>query len=93
MKVTYEPVNMNVAAWPGVRLHLALDNRSPLSDHDVVLSGLVLATGLDQHVLWNLDPEARQDLLRLFRYLPPPLRELLAYAEAAVGEAVLSRRA
>jgi hypothetical protein len=91
--VTYPPVNINLAAWPRVRLHQGLTGWARLSDYDVVLAGLILATGLDQHVLWDLSPTVRLHLIGLIRRLSPALRELLADAEAAVGEAVVSRRA
>jgi hypothetical protein len=63
-----------------------------MADHDVVLAGLMLATGLDQHVRGNLDPIDRQHLTYLTGRLSPALRELLA-TDAAVGEAVLAGRA
>jgi hypothetical protein len=64
-----------------------------MPDHDVVLAGLMLATGLDQTVLQTLDLNARQRLIGLMGRLSPVLRQLLAEAEAAVGEAVLAGRA
>jgi hypothetical protein len=91
--VRYPPVNGNLATWPRARLYHDLTSRADLPDHDVVLGGLILATGLDQQVWWNLDQNARQHLMRLTKRLPPVLRELLATTDAAVGEAVLSRRA
>jgi Golgi phosphoprotein 3 GPP34 len=91
--VRYPPVNGNLATWPRARLYHDLTSWADLPDHDVVLAGLILATGLDQQVWWNLDQNARQHLMRLTKRLPPALRELLATTDAAVGEAVLSRRA
>jgi Golgi phosphoprotein 3 (GPP34) len=91
--VRYQPVNIDQATWPRARLHHDLTGRAALPDHDVVLAGLILATGLDQHVWWNLDHTGRQHLIHLTRRVSPALRDLLAKAEAAVGEAVLSGRA
>jgi hypothetical protein len=44
-------------------------------------------------VLQTLNQTTRRHLIGLIGRLPPALRELLANAEAAVGEAVLSGRA
>jgi hypothetical protein len=91
--IRYPPVNINLATWPRASLDHGLTTWAPLSDDDVVLAGLVLATGLDQRMRWNLDQNARQHLTHLTRRLSAELRELLTNADAAVGEAVLSRRA
>jgi hypothetical protein len=54
----------------------------------------VLATGLDQHVFSRLDARERGQLFdQLRRRLPAMLQELVAHAEAAVGDAVMARRA
>ena len=54
----------------------------------------VLATGLDQHVLVTLDSRERGFLFdQLRRRLPAMLQELVGHAEAAVGDAVMARRA
>jgi hypothetical protein len=91
--VRYPPVNINLATWPRARLHHGLTSLATLADDDVVLAGLILVTSLDQRMLWNLDRNAHQHLIRLTRHLSPALRELLANADAAVGEAVLCGRA
>jgi hypothetical protein len=91
--VRYPPVEPSLATWPPSRLHHAVTGWACMADHDVVLAGLMLATGLDQHVRGNLDPIDRQHLTSLTGRLPPALRELLTTTDAAVGEAVLSGRA
>jgi hypothetical protein len=91
--VRYQPANINLATWPRTRLYHDLAGSGALPDHDLVLAGLILATGLDQHVGWNLDHNARQHLTYLTRHLSPALRELLTTADAAVAEAVLAGRA
>jgi Golgi phosphoprotein 3 GPP34 len=91
--VRYPPVNPSPATWPHTRLHHAVTGWATMADHDVVLAGLILATGLDQHVRGTLDPLDRQHLIYLAGRLCPALRELLASTDAAVGEAVLSGRA
>jgi Golgi phosphoprotein 3 (GPP34) len=91
--VTYQPINLALAASPPVRLQQRLTGRAPVPDYDVVLAGLILATGLDQTVLQTLNQTTRRHLIGLIGRLSPALRELLANAEAAVGEAVLSGRA
>ena len=61
---------------------------------DLVLAGLMLATGLDQQVLYTLEARERGYLFdQLRRRLPAMLQELIAHAEAAVGDAVMARRA
>jgi hypothetical protein len=61
---------------------------------DLVLAGLIVATGLDQHVFVTLDARERGRLTdQLRRRLPAMLRELVGHAEAAVGDAVMARRA
>jgi hypothetical protein len=91
--VTYQPVNLTLAASPPIRLQQTLTGRAPVPDYDVVLAGLMLATGLDQKVLQTLNHNGRRRLIGLIGRLSPTLRQLLADAEAAVGEAVLSGRA
>jgi hypothetical protein len=91
--VRYPPVNPNLATWPHVRLHHAVTGWVTMAGHDVVLAGLMLATGLDQHVRWNLNQADRQHLIYLTGRVAPAPRELLATTDAAVGEAVLSGRA
>jgi hypothetical protein len=91
--VRYPPVNPKMATWPQARLSHAVTGWATMADHDVVLAGLMLATGLDQQLRWNLTQTDRQHLIYLTGRVWPALRELLAATDAAVGEAVLSGRA
>jgi hypothetical protein len=89
----YLPTDSNTAAWPAIRLARQLCTGEQMPLQDGVLAGLVQATGLLKHVLWG--PEhapgfANTDRLR--HLLPPPLATLVAHAEAAVGQHVLTRR-
>jgi hypothetical protein len=89
------PVSRNVAKVPAAVLCTKLIRREPLTADNAVLGGLTLATGLDQHVLWEVrdgTPKALQDLDRAMAALPLPLRELLGQIEAAVGAAIASPR-
>jgi hypothetical protein len=63
-----------------------------LEPPDVVLAGLVTATGLDTYVLADTPPHARPYLQRVVGGLPPSLREVVAQTAAAVGDAVLNAR-
>jgi hypothetical protein len=90
--VRYVPVDASAAAWPGHRLRLVLLRGEPLAGTDALLAGLVAATGLSSLVLWDAPASSHQYLASLVAALPPPLRDLVAHLEAAVGDAVLSHR-
>ncbi|MFB9965297.1 GPP34 family phosphoprotein [Sinosporangium siamense] len=83
------PVDPNTAMWPIGRLNLAVERREPLNEQDNVLLGLVSAAGGARVVLWDQDPDY---LAHATAALPVHLRELVAQTEAAVGDAVISRR-
>ncbi|MGA6162256.1 GOLPH3/VPS74 family protein [Amycolatopsis magusensis] len=89
---TYEPVDINAAAWPAARLSGPIARLDPVDTLDVVLAGLVIATGLDRYVFYTASPDARQYLERLVIELPAPLRVLVLETETAVGDAVLHHR-
>lgn len=96
--VLYVPTDMSAAAWPEARLRMLLSGRGRWTWPDVVLVGLVGATGLAQQVLaqqalWDVEPASRHHRAEVVAWLPSDLRELLAQAEAAIGDAVLSHRA
>ena len=91
-EVRYVPVDRSTAAMPWARLSLRLRNRQTLHTFDVFLAGLVSATGLASHVLDGAPRDAAVYLADLVDQLPGPLRELVAYTEVVVGEAVLGRR-
>jgi hypothetical protein len=93
-KVAFVPVDSLTAGWPGSRVRTLVGRGDLLDIPDLVLAGLMLATGLDQHVLLTLDARERGHLFdQLRRRLPAMLQELVAHAEAAVGDAVMARRA
>jgi hypothetical protein len=82
------------AGWPGSRVRTAIGRGDLLDVPDLLFAGLVLATGLDQHVFITLDAQERGQLFdQLRRRLPAMLQELVGHAEAAVGDAVMARRA
>jgi hypothetical protein len=93
-KVLYVPADSMTAGWPGSRIRTAIGRGDLLDIPDLVLAGLVLATGLDQYVFVTLDTHERGQLFdQLRRRLPAMLQELVGHAEAAVGDAVMARRA
>ncbi|GIE94948.1 GOLPH3/VPS74 family protein [Paractinoplanes rishiriensis] len=93
-KVSFVPTDSMVAGWPATRIRTFINRDELLDIPDLVLAGLILATGLDQHVFLTLDARGRGQLFDQFRRrLPAMLQELVAHAEAAVGDAVMARRA
>ena len=93
-KVRFVPTEPGLAAWPGTRIRIAATRGELLDSADLVLTGLVLATGLDQYVLVTLESRERDQLFdQMRRRLPAMLQHLVGHAEAAVGDAVMARRA
>jgi hypothetical protein len=93
-KVFFVPTDTMTAGWPATRVRTYASRGELLYLPDLVLSGLILATGLDQQVLITLDARGREQLFdQLRRRLPAMLQELVGHAEAAVGDAVMARRA
>ena len=88
----YVPADANVEYWRAHRLSRPLTSGGPVGLRDAVLVGLVAATGLADAVLW--DPDTRGwglDRIAVeVDHLPGPLRRLVAFTEAAVGDAVLA---
>jgi hypothetical protein len=81
------PDQRNVAAWASARLANLLVTGRPLDINDRLLAGLVAATGLTRHVLWNATAH-RPGLTHLYTVvdsLPSGLRELVEQTEASVG--------
>lgn len=90
--VVYLPVDINAAAWPATRLRALVDRTGSANLPDLTLLGLVGVTNLTREVLWHGRAETGRILDELLATLPPPLRELVAYTEAAIGAAVMSHR-
>src|SRR5207248_1326155 len=87
--VRWVPTDMSTAAWPAARLRHRLHREEPLDTPDVVLGGLVDATGLSPQVLWGVNARTLGFRDHLVSLLPAHLRELVAETRAAVGNAVL----
>jgi hypothetical protein len=93
-KVSFVPADSMTAGWPASRIRTAVGRGELLDAPDLTLAGLIFATGLDQQVFATLDTRERAWLsAQIHRRLPAMLRELVGHAEAAVGDAVMARRA
>jgi hypothetical protein len=88
----YQPVDLNAAAWPLVRLAQKLSRREAMVLPDVVLAGLVRATGLNRYLRAAALEDVQDYQRQLVAQLPTPLHILVSEAEGAIGEAVLRRR-
>jgi hypothetical protein len=93
----YMPTNAeqrNSAVWAAVRLANLLVQHSEMDLADAALAGLVYATGLTRHVLWDF-PLHRPGVPYLYAIvdsLPPDLRELVEHAQASVGSVLAAGR-
>lgn len=89
------PVDAATAGWPAIDVKLKIFN-GRADAHHLMLLGLARATALNHPSLWDVR-DRLQDPAVLERTLEPlgqspPLLELLAHVEAAVGSAVTSQR-
>lgn len=91
-EMIYPPTDVNTAHLPTARLATALRAGRQVSWGDALLLGLVVATGLDDHLLFTADAAARDYLTHLIEHLTPPLHALVWHLHAAVGDAVLTGR-
>jgi hypothetical protein len=91
-KSGYRPVDLNSAAWPIVRVAQKLARQEPIVLPDIVLAGLLAATGLDRYLRAEAINDIYVYLEHLISRLPRPLRVLVAETEAAIGDAVLHHR-
>jgi Golgi phosphoprotein 3 (GPP34) len=74
---------------PAARIRTHLSYNEDLDVADLMLAGLILATGLDEFVLDTCNPRDRARLSDQFRrHLPPPLNQLIAHARAATADAL-----
>lgn len=93
----YMPMNSNqrnAVAWAPARLANILVQGRAMDMADRVLAGLVLATGLTRHVLWDFTAH-RPGLTHLYAVvesLPADLRELVEHTEACVGSVLAAGR-
>jgi hypothetical protein len=93
----YMPTNetqRNAAAWAPMRLANLLVRGLEMSVTDRALAGLVAATGLTRHVLYDFDLHRQAFLLlpSAVSSLPGNLRELIEYTEASVGSVLTAGR-
>jgi hypothetical protein len=88
----YVPVNMSAAAWPEHRLRHTIAGGKSISLGDAALAGIIVATGLTERIMWEVDAGGRRYLSQIMASLPPPLREVCSLTEAAVGTAVVTIR-
>ena len=89
------PTDPTTAVWPAIDVKLKVHNGNAYTHH-LVLFGLTRATGLRHPSLFEVqgrleDPAALEETLEPLDGTPP-LRQLLAHTEAAVGSAVISQR-
>jgi hypothetical protein len=93
-RTTHRPTDANLAAWQAIRLERLLNTHAPMSQADGFLAGLVVATGLTWHVLWDSTSAVHGStyLPRVVAGLHPALRQLVGHTEAAVGQTVLAPR-
>jgi hypothetical protein len=93
-RTVYQPANLTGVAWPGIRLAQQLSGGAEVTLADLTCTGLAVATGLVNQVLWDPDlhAAARADLPRALAMLPPPITQLLSRTETAVADAVLANR-
>ena len=93
-KVSFVPTDSMTAGWPATRIRTFVSRGELLDVADLSLAGLILATGLDQHVFVTMEARDRAQLFdQIRRRLPMMLQELVGHTEAAVGDAVMARRA
>lgn len=91
----WTPVDANTAKWPAIDVKLQIHNNKA-DAHTLMLFGLTRATGLNNDSLWEVryrldDPAVLEETLEPLGQ-SPPLLDLLAHTEAAVGSAVTSQR-
>lgn len=91
----WTPTDITTAGWPAIDVKLKVVNKHA-DAHHLMLFGLTRATGLNHPSLWEvralLADGAAMDKTLAPLALSPPLLDLLAHTEAAVGSAVTSQR-
>lgn len=84
----------NRVVWSSVRLANLLVRGRPIEIPDQLLAGLVHATGLTRHVLWNVEVHrpGLANLSAVVESLPADLHELVEHTEACVGSVLVAGR-
>jgi hypothetical protein len=92
--VPMSPDQRNAAAWAPVRLANVLVQGRRLDLSDRALAGLIHATGLTRHVLWDIAAHRPgvANLYTVVEFLPADLRELVEHTEALVGSVLAAGR-
>lgn len=91
-QVNYVPADLNTAAAGWARLATGARRHERLAVPDSFVFGLASISGIDGLITAGQTNNAREYARMAVGGLPPPLRELLAHTEVAVGEAVLNYR-
>jgi len=78
----YRAVDLNAAAWPVVRLAQKLARREAIVLPDVVLAGLIKATGLERYLRVEAVVDIAEFQQQLISELPTPLRVLVGGPQA-----------
>jgi hypothetical protein len=88
------PAQRNAAAWAPARLANLLMRGMEMSVSDRLLVGLIAATGLTRHVLYDYEVHRHAFLLLpgAVNSLPGDLRELVEFTEASVGSVLTAGR-
>lgn len=89
------PTSADIAVRPTALLCTQLIRGHDLGARDLLLIGLLQATGLDQPVLWEVrqsSPGALRRVGQLLGTLGASLTELITQTEAAVGSAIATHR-
>jgi hypothetical protein len=88
------PDQRNAAGWAPVRLANMLVHGYAMTVNDRLLTGLVAATGLTRHVLWDyaVHRPGLAYLPSVVASLPEDLRQLVEHTEASVGSVLAAGR-
>jgi hypothetical protein len=90
-RTVFWPTDNNKAYWPCARLNTLLTRGVTFGEHDRVLAGLCISTGVHRQV-FNTTPSYITDgLSAISRQTRPPIPELLSYLDSLVGKDVLIR--
>jgi len=93
-KQSYVPIDPMAVEWRSLRIARVISRRDIRTWEDLTIIGLIVATGLTEAVMWNAEPEDRDNLLSILRYLndEPSLHALITQVEQLIAAAVLAQR-